>query len=553
MTGGRRRDAASSAGRTWHSARRPACAPRDSPALRSHHAPPLAAVAPPSDLARTRGRRRRATGRPASRAARRVARSHPDDRLDPRLHRRRRGARALARERPRGSVEPRLRAHLLPPLHGRATPRGLGAQQGTRRLHRRALSHVRARRCAPPPLRRAAAVAARSEGLDAHAHAVRCDAHRGRVRGGSADRAGRGTDLPRHVRLRRCHGRTRLRLERESIRLRLARIAGDRPQGQDRDRPLLSALQLSRLQGAHGREARTQGIAHLLRPRAGRIHQGQDLPRWSMGPREPHPARRALVRLHVRRRSAHAGVRLATGRATHPRERVGADPAHHRGAAVVPRRRAAVARARRPGGAGGLAGCAAIHVSRGRRPRDRAREGRHGRGDATDLGRRGSHSRHRRARQVRRARQSSRRVGVRRCRSVVGHRDATRARARARRSRTRGQAAQALDRLRELGRRGMAPHRIDRVGRAVRGRAPAECDRVSQCRRVDERQHLRRGRDRVAQRTRHADRPRRARPRGRGLGTRLMGPVARRCHARGDDRRWWDARHERPSADRLPR
>ena len=59
-----------------------------------------------------------------------------------------------------------------------------------------------------------------------------------------------------------------------------------RREGQDRARPVLGAVQLSRIQGAHGRAARRGGPPHLLRSGRRWVQEGQDLSRRARGDRK---------------------------------------------------------------------------------------------------------------------------------------------------------------------------------------------------------------------------------------------------------------------------
>ena len=89
--------------------------------------------------------------------------------------------------------------------------------------------------------------------------------------------------------------------------------AGHRPPRQDRHRPLLEPVQLSRLQGLGGRASRRRGVDHLLRSDGRRLSQGGGLPRGTLGAGEPHPARRHHLRLHRSRRSLDPGLAVGGG------------------------------------------------------------------------------------------------------------------------------------------------------------------------------------------------------------------------------------------------
>ena len=67
---------------------------------------------------------------------------------------------------------------------------------------------------------------------------------------------------------------------------------GHRRARQDRAGAVLGAVQLSRLQGAHGRATRRRWPCSSTPIRQKTGSEGQGLPRWPVGQREPHPARR---------------------------------------------------------------------------------------------------------------------------------------------------------------------------------------------------------------------------------------------------------------------
>ena len=101
--------------------------------------------------------------------------------------------------------------------------------------------------------------------------------------------------------------------------LRLADVSRHRRARQDRPRPLLGALQLSRLQGADGRAAWRCRHPHLQRSDRRRPGERQSVPRRPVGTRKSHPARWHRVRLHGPRRSADAGLGINARRAARGR------------------------------------------------------------------------------------------------------------------------------------------------------------------------------------------------------------------------------------------
>ena len=152
--------------------------------------------------------------------------------------------------------------------------------------------------------------------------------------------------------------------------------------------------------------------------------------------------------------------------------------AHDHGrAAVVARREAHSRKPGRPPGAPRVAGRAAARVSPRRRgpgaPQDR-----HAHRRAAQLRRRGPHPRQRAPGRVDRARQPSRRVGVRRRRSQLRHRDDDGPDPVAGPDAEERTATAPDAGLLRLGRGGSDAHRIDRVGRAVRRRAETEAGRL---------------------------------------------------------------------------
>ena len=126
-----------------------------------------------------------------------------------------------------------------------------------------------------------------------------------------------------------------------------------------------------------------------------------------------------------------------------------------------------------------LAGRPADHLSP-RRLGDRAPQSRDGQLHPALLRRRSPHQRQRVSRRMGAARQSSRRVGVRRRRSQQRHRlddgDDPRLRSHA----EAGHPSAPHPGLRQLGRRRSRPHRLHRMGRAVRRRASHQAGRLPQ-------------------------------------------------------------------------
>ena len=113
---------------------------------------------------------------------------------------------------------------------------------------------------------------------------------------------------------RRRHRARRLRRQRQPGGLRLARRARHRRQRQDRAGPLLRAVQLSRLQGAHRASSAARPDPDLLRSGRRWVQEGQDVSGRPVGTGEPYSARRHRLRLHGARRSADAGLGVGARR-----------------------------------------------------------------------------------------------------------------------------------------------------------------------------------------------------------------------------------------------
>ncbi len=92
----------------------------------------------------------------------------------------------------------------------------------------------------------------------------------------------------------------------------LAAQAGHRRQRQDRAGPLFESLQLSRLQGPHCTKRRCGRHPYLQRSGRRRIQERKSLSRRTVGPGEPHSARRDYLRFHGAGRPAHSGMGLGT-------------------------------------------------------------------------------------------------------------------------------------------------------------------------------------------------------------------------------------------------
>ena len=132
--------------------------------------------------------------------------------------------------------------------------------------------------------RSAAALPHRDDVDDGH---VGVAVYRG-SRAGRSGHAEAAAALQRLLEIRGSRGASDLCGQWESRQLRLARVAGHRRARQDRARPLLRAVQLSRVQGADGRAARRGRHARLLGSGRGRRRQGRGLPGRPVGQREPH-------------------------------------------------------------------------------------------------------------------------------------------------------------------------------------------------------------------------------------------------------------------------
>ena len=196
-------------------------------------------------------------------------------------------------------------------------------------VHRRAVEGAGPRGRRHPPLRRAVVEPARGAGRDGGARALRADAARGSATQKIPDTAqpdisgawlsfSASGDVTAPVVYANSGNPADYDVLRQN---------GIDPRGQDRHRPLLEPLQLSRLQGAD-RRARGRGRDdRLLGSGRGRLRAGRGLPEGPLGPGEPPPARRHRLRLHRPRRSADAGLGVDARRAAHPDRgrRVGAE------------------------------------------------------------------------------------------------------------------------------------------------------------------------------------------------------------------------------------
>src|SRR3954466_5944809 len=237
--------------------------------------------------------------------------------------------------------------------------------------------------------------------------------------------------------------------------------------GQDRARPLRAKL--PRRQGARRRGARRQGRDHLLGSRGRRLRARARVSGGAVAPGGFDSARKHPVHLGLPGRPADARRAVRAGN-TEARSFAGdrhrQDPEH---ADLLRRRGAAVALADRAGGARGLPGRPRLPVPRRPRghrgtaqPRHRLRDParhRRDRGDPRDdeAGREGHRRRPLGRMDLRGQRQRER------LQRGVGDR------ALARQAAPAWLAAREDDRAGRLGRRGVRPARLDRVGRAVRG------------------------------------------------------------------------------------
>ena len=163
-----------------------------------------------------------------------------------------------------------------------------------------------------PALRRAVVEPARGQGRDGRAARLRPEPARGPGPGGPRHAArGHQRRVAVVLGLGRRHGAGRVREQRQSGGLRRAAPERHRAARQDRDRPLLEPVQLSRLQGADRAARGRRRDDRLLRPGRGRLHARRGVPQGAVGPAEPPPARRHRLRLHRARaiRSRRAGRR----------------------------------------------------------------------------------------------------------------------------------------------------------------------------------------------------------------------------------------------------
>ena len=165
---------------------------------------------------------------------------------------------------------------------------------------------------------------------------------------------------------------------------------------------------------------------------------------------------------------------------------------HHERAALVARRARDPRRHAGPRGALLVAGRPADDVSCGPEQRPSPHGGANGRWRAADLDRHRTAVGHHPSRSTRHRRKSSRRLGVRRRGSVERHGLDDGAGPIAWRAGEARHPAEALHRLRELGRRGIHAHLVNRMGRAARGRARRPCRGLSERRQLGLGSQLRR-------------------------------------------------------------
>ena len=124
-----------------------------------------------------------------------------------------------------------------------------------------------------------------------------------------------------------------------------------------------------------------------------------------------------------------------------------------------------------------------LPLSPRRRSRESPSENRNGQRPSTLLRRRRTNPRRRPARRMGRARQSPRRLGLRRSRSLKRHRIDDGTDPRPRPTRERRHAPAPHHHCLQLGRRRSRPHRLDRMGRAIRRRTSRQSRRLHQRRR----------------------------------------------------------------------
>ena len=261
-----------------------------------------------------------------------------------------------------------------------------------------------------------------------------------------------------------------------------------RREGQDRDRALRPELARHQAEGGGG--ARRGRLHHLLRSARRRLlRRATSIPKGPFRPAAGRAARQRDGHADLSRRSADAGLGVGA-RARKRLDRARRDDApEDSGAADLLRRRAAAAA--QPGGPGRarrLARRAADHVSRRRRAGEGAPQA------GVRLAARARSTTSSPASPGRAVpdqwvdpRQPPRRVGERRVGSDQRQRRADGDGARARRAAEDRLAPEAHDHPRVLGRRGVGPARLDRMGREARGGARGQGRRLHQ-----QRQHRRR-------------------------------------------------------------
>src|ERR1019366_8746121 len=227
--------------------------------------------------------------------------------------------------------------------------------------------------------------------------------------------------LSLHVGFRRSDRAAGLRAQRQSRRLRRAAPPPHKRKREDRVGALLEPLQLPRLQSSHRAECGRRRPAHLFRSGRRRLRARQGVPRWTMGTREPHPARLDHLRFPGSRRSAHAWLGFGGRRQTHPEggSRLAAE--NHGRRHVLAGCQAATRAHGWSAGAQDVAGRPALSIPSRRRRRTRTHEGGYGHQPQAQLRGGGPHPGQRVSRRVDRAWQSPGRLGIRRGRSIQRH------------------------------------------------------------------------------------------------------------------------------------
>ncbi len=315
---------------------------------------------------------------------------------------------------------------------------------------------------------------------DGGAHPLQGEPRRAARAGGLHLRPDRGAApaLQRLLDRRRRHRRAGLRQLRGAQGLRGAGAAGDRRQGEDRDRALRRLVARHQAQG--GRRARRHRLPHLLRSARRRLLPGRRLSQGGLPQREQRPARLGGGHAALLGRSADAGHRRHRGRQAARRQGRADDHQDPRAPHLLRRRPAAAQGAGRPHGSRGLARRAAHPLSPRRRPHPRPPQAGVQLGPEADLRRHRPAPRLRAAGRVGDPRQPPRRLGQRRL--GPGERPGGRAGGgpgggRAREERL---EAEAHPHLRRLGRRGAGPAGLHRVGRDPRRRAARSRRRLHQ-------------------------------------------------------------------------